>query len=170
MYKIVLFFLSMKKVGIGVGVLIVLVAMGYFIFYKSAGTSVQTGVTDQPPIGNVASPVVTEAPPAIAPTPAPAAVNPPPVVKPVPTPAPAQQPGTYTMTQVATHASASSCWSVINGGVYDLTSWIGQHPGGSKAILGICGKDGSSAFNDQHGGQRRPANELTGFKIGALAK
>jgi cytochrome b involved in lipid metabolism len=59
---------------------------------------------------------------------------------------------------------------VVNGGVYDLTSWIGQHPGGSKAILGICGKDGSAAFNEQHSSQRRPANELAGFKIGVLAK
>lgn len=121
----------MKKVGIAVSILIALVAMGYFIFHKSAGTSVQTGTTEQPSIGNVTSPVVTGTPSAIAPTPAPApvAVNPPPVAKPapapVPTSAPAQQPGTYTMTQVAAHSSVSSCWSVVNGGVYDLTSWIG---------------------------------------------
>jgi hypothetical protein len=57
----------------------------------------------------------------------------------------------------------------INGGVYDLTAWISKHPGGERAILSICGKDGSAAFNDQHGGQRRPANELSGFKIGTIA-
>lgn len=78
-------------------------------------------------------------------------------------------PGTYAMADVATHNSGTSCWSAINGDVYDLTSWINQHPGGPQAILIICGKDGSAAFNDQHGGQRRPANELTGFKIGTLA-
>jgi cytochrome b involved in lipid metabolism len=53
--------------------------------------------------------------------------------------------------------------------VYDLTAWISKHPGGERAILSICGKDGSAAFNDQHGGQRRPANELSGFKIGTIA-
>ena len=74
----------------------------------------------------------------------------------------------YTMAQVAKHTSASSCWSAINGNVYDLTSWVNQHPGGAQAILSICGIDGSAAFNDQHGGQRRPANELAGFKIGPL--
>jgi cytochrome b involved in lipid metabolism len=74
----------------------------------------------------------------------------------------------YTMTDVAKHNSESSCYTAINGVVYDVTSWIRQHPGGARAILSLCGKDGSSAFNDQHGGQRRPENELAGFKIGIL--
>ena len=77
---------------------------------------------------------------------------------------------TYTLAEVAKHSTQSSCWSTVNGGVYDLTAWIGQHPGGPDAILGMCGKDGSAAFNDQHGGQRRPANELAGFKIGNLSQ
>jgi cytochrome b involved in lipid metabolism len=74
----------------------------------------------------------------------------------------------YTMAIVATHNSATSCWSVVNGKVYNLTSWINQHPGGKQAILGMCGKDGSAAFNGQHGGQARPANELASFYIGML--
>lgn len=76
----------------------------------------------------------------------------------------------YTLAQVAVHASASSCWSVIDGAVYDLTPWIRQHPGGERAILGICGIDGSAAFNGQHGGQSRPAAALVNFKIGALTR
>lgn len=61
-----------------------------------------------------------------------------------------------------------SCLTIINGGVYDLTSWIAQHPGGEEKILSICGKDGSTLFNDQHGGQRKPENILEKFKIGSL--
>ncbi|MDB5194518.1 MAG: conserved rane protein of unknown function [Parcubacteria group bacterium] len=76
---------------------------------------------------------------------------------------------TFTLADVAKHASASSCYSIINGGVYDLTAWINQHPGGQDAILSICGKDGSAAFNAQHGGQSRPESELAGFKIGMFA-
>ena len=76
----------------------------------------------------------------------------------------------YTLADVSKHSNATSCWSAINGNVYDLTSWINQHPGGPEAILSICGVDGSAAFNDQHGGQRRPANELAGFMIGTLTK
>lgn len=81
-----------------------------------------------------------------------------------PTPAPT----TYTLAQVATHATASDCWTAVNGSVYDVTSWISRHPGGQRAILSMCGKDGSASFDDQHGGERRPANELASFKIGTL--
>ena len=77
---------------------------------------------------------------------------------------------TYTLAEVATHTDAKSCWTTISGGVYDVTSWISQHPGGRDAILSLCGKDGSDAFNGQHGGQARPAAELASFKIGTLAK
>lgn len=76
----------------------------------------------------------------------------------------------YTLADVATHGNASSCWSAINGKVYNLTSWINQHPGGPQRILSICGTDGSSAFNAQHGGQSNPANELTNFYIGTLTQ
>ncbi len=81
-----------------------------------------------------------------------------------------QAPPNYTLATVAQHNSASSCWTAINGNVYDLTNWINQHPGGPGAILSICGKDGSAAFNDQHGGQRRPANELAGFLLAPLSQ
>lgn len=78
--------------------------------------------------------------------------------------------GGYTMAQVAAHNSSASCYTAINGTVYDLTSFIHQHPGGSGAIISLCGIDGSSAFNAQHAGSRRPANELAGLEIGVLAK
>jgi cytochrome b involved in lipid metabolism len=74
----------------------------------------------------------------------------------------------YTLAEIATHATGADCWSTINGNVYNLTSWISKHPGGAKAIISLCGRDGSSDFNGQHGGQRRPANELAGFDIGVL--
>ena len=95
-------------------------------------------------------------------------LNPGPVTT-VTTVTPASVLTSYTLAQVALHANATSCWSAVNGGVYDLTAWIGQHPGGKQAILSICGKDGSAAFNDQHSGQRRPANELASFKIATLS-
>lgn len=79
-------------------------------------------------------------------------------------------PGLYAMSEVAKHNSASSCWTTIHGNVYDVTNWISQHPGGSDAILSLCGTDGTAAFTDQHSGQARPANELASFKIGTLAK
>ena len=76
----------------------------------------------------------------------------------------------YTMAKVKTHASAASCWSVINGNVYDLTAWINQHPGGSGAILSLCGTDGTAGFTGMHQGQRKPESRLSGYLLGPLAK
>ena len=77
---------------------------------------------------------------------------------------------TFTMAQVSTHNTSASCYSVVSGSVYDLTTWINQHPGGSSAIKSMCGVDGTSAYNQQHAGSSRPKNELAGFKIGILAQ
>jgi cytochrome b involved in lipid metabolism len=77
---------------------------------------------------------------------------------------------TYTLTEVATYNQPSDCLTAINGQVYNLTAWINKHPGGDKAILSICGKDGSAAFNGQHGGKTKQANILAGFEVGILAQ
>lgn len=74
----------------------------------------------------------------------------------------------YTAVQVALHASAADCWTIVNGNVYNLTSWISRHPGGERAILQMCGTDASSDFNEQHGGQGGPERILAGYKVGAL--
>ncbi len=74
----------------------------------------------------------------------------------------------YSLADVAAHNNKTDCWTAINGNVYDVTAWISKHPGGSDAIIYLCGKDGTAAFAGQHGDKRRPANELAGFKIGTL--
>ena len=73
------------------------------------------------------------------------------------------------MADVATHASAESCWAVVDGSVYDLTTWVGRHPGGRARILGLCGTDATQKFHAQHGTAKRPNATLTGFRIGTLA-
>lgn len=77
---------------------------------------------------------------------------------------------TFTMAEVATHNNRSSCYTAISGSVYDLTTWIDKHPGGPDKILSLCGNDGTAAFTGQHGGQRRPEQELASFKIGTLSQ
>lgn len=77
---------------------------------------------------------------------------------------------TFTTTQVTAHNSASDCWSIINGSVYNLTSWINRHPGGSQGILSICGKDGTSAFQGQHGSNANAKQTLDTFKVGMVQK
>lgn len=75
---------------------------------------------------------------------------------------------TFTMAQVAQHGTAASCYSAINGSVYDLTPFVTKHPGGQAAIKSLCGVDGTAAFNGQHGGQASPASVLAQYKIGVL--
>ena len=96
-------------------------------------------------------------------------------VKPTPTPTPSPIPEVttaagYTMAKVKENNSATSCWSLINGNVYDLTKWINSHPGGASAIKGICGRDGSANFNGRHGGQSNPAENLAMYLLGPLSK
>jgi hypothetical protein len=111
-----------------------------------------------------------------APTPAAAQTSPTPaapVATPTPSPTPTAEVTTqagYTMEKVRENNSASSCWSIINGNVYDLTKWISSHPGGRSAITGICGRDGTSSFNGRHRGDGGPASVLTGYLLGPLAK
>ncbi len=74
----------------------------------------------------------------------------------------------YSLADIAAHNHKTDCWTAINGNVYDVTAWISKHPGGSDAIIYLCGKDGTAAFAGQHGEKRGPANALAGFKIGTL--
>lgn len=74
----------------------------------------------------------------------------------------------FSIDEVKSHKDATSCYSVINGNVYDLTNWINKHPGGPAKILLLCGRDGSSLFNTQHGTSGRPNSILATFKIGIL--
>ena len=76
----------------------------------------------------------------------------------------------YTMERVKANGTSSSCWTVINGYVYDLTKWIGSHPGGSGAITSLCGTDGTSEFLAMHRGQNKPEARLAGYLLGPLAK
>ncbi len=74
----------------------------------------------------------------------------------------------YTLSDVAKHSTTSDCWTVVNKNVYNLSSFVYQHPGGVRAISSLCGKDGTETFTNQHGGQSRPENELASLKIGVL--
>lgn len=52
----------------------------------------------------------------------------------------------FTAAEVAAHNSASDCWLILDGKVYEVTDFIPSHPGG-KAILKGCGKDATQMFS-----------------------
>lgn len=54
----------------------------------------------------------------------------------------------FTLEEVAANSSESSCWTIINGSVYDITSYLSRHPGGN-VILEACGTDGTTLFTQR---------------------
>ncbi|MEY2671750.1 MAG: hypothetical protein RL687_167 [Candidatus Parcubacteria bacterium] len=97
-----------------------------------------------------------------------------PAVKTTPAVVPASKvnsaPTGFTLSDVENHNSSSNCWTAVYGNVYDVTSFISQHPGGSREIISLCGRDGTNTFDNQHGGERRANAELGNYKIGTLLK
>ncbi|KAK9776277.1 putative FMN-dependent dehydrogenase-domain-containing protein [Seiridium cardinale] len=52
--------------------------------------------------------------------------------------------------EVQRHKSADDCWIIIKGQVYDITEFIGSHPGGEHVILDQAGKDATETFSMLH--------------------
>ena len=71
----------------------------------------------------------------------------------------------YTMEEVATHNSAESCWLVVRGKVYDVTSFLPKHPGTPNAVLRHAGTD-STVDYDFHSAQTQALWE--DFHVGYL--
>jgi hypothetical protein len=142
-----------------------------FVLTARGKSSITLGVGSQEIPGEVVrgayvAPTVS-ATPTPTPTPTPT-VSATPTATPTPTPTPTV--AGYTMTQVRANNTSRSCWTVIDGYVYDLTRWISSHPGGSGAILFLCGTDGTNAFKAQHENQSRPAIRLDTYRLGPLNK
>lgn len=81
----------------------------------------------------------------------------------------AEPTASHTMEEVARHDSADSCWAVVDGDVYDLTTWARVHPGGAQRILDLCGTDASERFDLQHGRNARSQAQLAALRVGKLA-
>ena len=75
---------------------------------------------------------------------------------------------TFTLAEVKKNNNDKNCWTIVDENVYNLTAWINSHPGGSNAILSLCGVDGTSAFKSQHTGRAGPISQLDSYKIGKL--
>ena len=136
-----------------------------FVITGRGKSAITLGVGDREVPGEVVrgayvAPTVSASPTQV-PTPAP-------TVTATPTPSPTV--AGYTMAQVRANNTAKSCWTAIDGYVYNLTNWISAHPGGAGAILFLCGTDGSNAFKAQHENQSRPAVRLDTYRLGPLNK
>ncbi|SCU80659.1 LADA_0B08834g1_1 [Lachancea dasiensis] len=61
-------------------------------------------------------------------------------------------PGDISTDEVMLHNTVDDCWIVIDGEVYDVTNFIGVHPGGASKILEVAGGDATRKFYSIHSG------------------
>jgi cytochrome b involved in lipid metabolism len=83
----------------------------------------------------------------------------------------------YSAKEVSDHKTKNNCWTIINNSVYDVTSYVQNHPGGDN-ILSACGVDSTDYFNGDKKGQLGDSNDhsnasqalsqLSRLKIGEL--
>jgi nitrate reductase (NAD(P)H) len=58
---------------------------------------------------------------------------------------------TFSQEEIAKHNKSNDCWIILNGSeVYDVTSYLNEHPGGKSSILQFGGKDCTRVFRDIH--------------------
>jgi len=67
----------------------------------------------------------------------------------------------YSPQQVHTHNKEKDIWVIMNGAVYDITTFLPSHPGGEGIIMEHAGKDITEVF-------KSAADMLKGTKIGVL--
>ncbi|KAL6974458.1 Cytochrome B5-like protein [Sarracenia purpurea var. burkii] len=74
----------------------------------------------------------------------------------------------YTKAEVSIHTKRTDCWIIIKDKVYDVTSYVEEHPGGD-AILAHAGDDSTEGFyGPQHA--TRVFDMIDDFYIGDLEK
>ena len=71
-----------------------------------------------------------------------------------------------TRADLATHNQGNDCWLLIKGEVYDVSSFINQHPGGQGIIINNCGQEVTGIFASIH--SNRAWNLLTKYEVGSL--
>lgn len=71
---------------------------------------------------------------------------------------------------VKQHATSADCWSIIDKGVYDLTDYVKDHPGGQGLITAICGRNGTKMFKSEHDGDSDVSSILDQFKVGSIKR
>jgi cytochrome b involved in lipid metabolism len=52
----------------------------------------------------------------------------------------------FTLDEVSYHDTPNDCWMIIYDRVYDVTSFLSEHPGGDEIMLEYAGRDATLAF------------------------
>jgi cytochrome b involved in lipid metabolism len=77
----------------------------------------------------------------------------------------------YSLKEVASHNTAADCWMAIHGKVYDVTTYLPDHPSRPEVIERWCGKEASEAYDTKTKGRRHSQEadrQLETYLIGGL--
>ncbi|MBP9781362.1 cytochrome b5 domain-containing protein [Candidatus Woesebacteria bacterium] len=133
----------MKKITILVVTLIAIGLGAYFVsgFGKYSTTPVSTSVATQGKANAV-------------------------VISITPTSTPTPKSSVLTLAQVSQHNTPSDCYLIIKGAVYDVSSYINKHPGGSNNIISSCGSEVTGIFASIH--SNAAWNLLKNYQVATL--
>lgn len=73
--------------------------------------------------------------------------------------------------EVSKHNSSNDCWIIINNKIYNVTSYLNQHPGLADTITPYCGKQATQAFQTKDVGRPHSsyaASLLNNYLVGDL--
>ncbi|KAH9888256.1 FMN-dependent dehydrogenase-domain-containing protein [Xylariomycetidae sp. FL2044] len=74
----------------------------------------------------------------------------------------------FSAEEVVKHTTPESCWVVLYGNVYDVTEFLPSHPGGSKIILQLAGRDATEEYDPIHPPGTLEENLKPEAKLGRL--
>ena len=79
------------------------------------------------------------------------------------------EPCYYDVSEIVAHNGAEAGhWLVLDGQVYNLTSYLNRHPGGAHVLRSYAGVDASKTFRRIHGSQAAITNRLNSLYIGTV--
>ncbi|ODQ63616.1 cytochrome b5 [Nadsonia fulvescens var. elongata DSM 6958] len=55
-----------------------------------------------------------------------------------------------TAAELAQHQTKDDAWTALGGKVYNMTHYMGFHPGGERDLMRVAGKDGTKLFMATH--------------------
>jgi len=80
----------------------------------------------------------------------------------------------FTLKEVAEHDTKEDCWIIIEGTVYDISTYIERHPPPLDLVIKDCGKDATLGWNTK-GSKNKPHSKkahtmLQKYELGKLQK
>ena len=74
----------------------------------------------------------------------------------------------YTRDEVAAHSADGDCWVIISNKVYDVSKYMGVHPGGKDILLANAnGQDATEAYEEADH-TKRAREMVTKYYVGDL--